>query len=50
MYDYKRFSKALANRLIMVIDQVIHADQSYCMLGRLIRDNISLIRDVLVIE
>lgn len=40
------FSKALENRLTKVIDQVIHVDQSYCISGRFIRDNISLIREV----
>uniref|UniRef100_A0A3B5PPF5 Reverse transcriptase domain-containing protein n=1 Tax=Xiphophorus maculatus TaxID=8083 RepID=A0A3B5PPF5_XIPMA len=45
--DYKIFSKVLACRLRKVIDQVIHVDQSYCIPGRSIRDNITLIRDYL---
>ncbi|KAI7804071.1 pol-like protein [Triplophysa rosa] len=45
--DYKLFSKVLANRLAEVMDQVIHPDQTYCVPGRLIFDNVSLIRDLL---
>lgn len=45
--DYKIFSKVLANRLRKVMEQVIHIDQSYCIPGRSIRDNISLIQDYL---
>uniref|UniRef100_A0AAQ6ILA1 Reverse transcriptase domain-containing protein n=1 Tax=Anabas testudineus TaxID=64144 RepID=A0AAQ6ILA1_ANATE len=45
--DYKILSKALANRLREVMDQVVHRDQTYCVPGRLITDNVILIRDVL---
>ncbi len=44
--DYKLLSKTLANRLTEVMEQVIHPDQSYCILGRSIFD-ISLLRDFL---
>ena len=43
--DYKITLKALANRLRDVMDQVVHIDQSYCIPGRSIRDNIALIQD-----
>ena len=39
--------KALSNRLREVIGNVIHIDQSYCVPGRSLKDNISLIRDYL---
>ncbi|MBN3285380.1 YTX2 protein, partial [Polyodon spathula] len=45
--DYKIFSKALANRLRECIHTVVHKDQSYCIPGRTIFDNIFLIRDFL---
>ena len=45
--DYKILSKALSNRLREVMGQIIHTDQSYCVPGRQIGDNISLIRDFL---
>ncbi|XDV12372.1 hypothetical protein PO909_001067 [Leuciscus waleckii] len=45
--DYKILSKALANRLGEVLDQIIHSDQTYCVPGRKIFDNISFIRDIL---
>ena len=45
--DYKMLSKALANRLKNVMDQVIHRTQTYCVPGRSIVDNVSLIRDLL---
>ena len=44
--DYKILSKALANQLKHMIDEVIHLDHTYCVLDRSILDNISLIRDV----
>lgn len=43
--DYKLLSKALANRLCRVIDQVIHPDQTYCIPSRSIFDNVALVRD-----
>lgn len=39
-------SKVLANRLVSVIDQVVHPDQTYCVPGRSIFDNVALIRDI----
>lgn len=48
--DYKILSKALANRLREVMDLVIHQDQTYCVPGRNILDNVSLIRDILDIS
>ena len=45
--DYKVFAKLLANRLKQCIGTVIKEDQSYCVPGRSIYDNINLIRDVL---
>ena len=46
--DYKIFTRTLSNRLTKCIDSVIHPDQSYCIPGRTIHDNISLIRDVIM--
>lgn len=46
--DYKIFARTLSNRLTKCIDSVIHPDQSYCIPGRTIYDNISLIRDVIM--
>ncbi|KAI7801458.1 pol-like protein [Triplophysa rosa] len=45
--DLKIFSKVLANRLKDVMGQIIHFDQTYCVPGRAITDNISLVRDIL---
>ena len=45
--DYKILSKALANCLREVMDQVIHQDQTYCVPGRSILDNVSSIQDIL---
>lgn len=45
--DYKLLSKVLANRLRKVMNQVIHRTQTYCVPGRSIVNNVSLIRDVL---
>ena len=44
--DYKILSKVLANRLKVFMDQIIGLDQSYCVPGRSILDNLFLIRDV----
>ena len=41
--DYKLLSKALANRLKKVMEQLIHRTQTYCVPGRSIVDNVSLI-------
>ncbi|KAL7872663.1 hypothetical protein AOLI_G00117340 [Acnodon oligacanthus] len=48
--DLKVFSKALAIRLRDVMGHVIHLDQTYCVPGRTISDNICLIRDVLEVS
>ncbi|KAI3377310.1 hypothetical protein L3Q82_008520 [Scortum barcoo] len=48
--DYKLLSKALANRLKEAMEQVIHLDQTYCVPGRSMVDNIYLIRDVLEVS
>ncbi len=47
--DYKILSKVLANRLSEVLGHIIHSDQTYCVPGRRICDNISFIRDILEI-
>ncbi len=44
--DYMILAKALANRLAGVLEQVIQSDQTYCIPGRSIFDNISFIRDI----
>lgn len=48
--DFKILSKTLANRLRKVMGQVIHLDQTYCVPGRSITDNVCLIRDVLSVS
>lgn len=48
--DFKILSKTLANRLRNVMGQVIHLDQTYCVPGRSITDNVCLIRDVLSVS
>ncbi len=45
--DYKIISKALANRLNKVLGEIIQSDQTYCVPGRQIFDNISFLRDFL---
>lgn len=45
--DCRIFSKVLANRLRRVMEEVIHIDQTYCVPGRSIFDNVSLIRDTM---
>ena len=45
--DYKIFAKLLAGRLKQCIADVIHKDQSYCVPGRSIYDNVNLIRDAI---
>lgn len=44
--DIKILAKALALRLKKVISQVVHPDQSYCIPGRSIFDNIAVVRDL----
>lgn len=43
--DLKIFSKCLTNRLRNCMANIIHPDQTYCVLGRSIFDNVFLIRD-----
>ena len=46
--DYKILTKALANRLKNVLPMIIHTDQTACVKGRTINDNVSgLIRDAI---
>ena len=45
--DYKILSKVLANLMKTVISSVIHPDQTYCVPGRSIHDNIFLVRDII---
>lgn len=45
--DYKVLSKALALRLREVVAEIVYPDQTCCVHGRLISDNITLIRRVL---
>ena len=44
--DYKVLSKVLANRLKFFMEVFICADQSYCVPGRSIQDNLFLMRDI----
>ncbi len=44
--DYKILSKCLSNRLNNVLHSIIHKDQSYCVQGRSILDNLHLVRDI----
>lgn len=48
--DYKILSKALASRLREAMEEVIHRDQTYCIPGRSMVDNVYLIRDVLEVS
>ena len=45
--DYKILTKTLAIRLRDVLHLLIHTDQTACIPGRTINDNVSLIRDVI---
>ena len=45
--DYKIFAKTLANRLKQCIGSIILEDQTYCIPGRTIYDNVILIRDII---
>lgn len=44
--DYKIFAKILANRLKHYITNIVSEDQTYCVPGRTIYDNLNLIRDI----
>ena len=46
--DYKIYARLLANRLKQCIHSVVQKDQTYCVPGRSIFDNIDLIRDILM--
>ena len=48
--DYKLLSKVFASRLGRAMEQVIHRDQTYCVPGRSMVDNVHLIRDVLEVS
>lgn len=48
--DSKIISRCLANRLKKCLSTVIHKDQSYCIPGRSIFDNLFLIRDFLTLS
>ncbi|KAI3375656.1 hypothetical protein L3Q82_003720 [Scortum barcoo] len=48
--DYKILPKVLASRLREVMASIIHPDQTYCVPGRLISDNVTLIRDILEVS
>ena len=45
--DYKLLSKLFASRLGMAMEHLIHRDQTYCVSGRSMVDNVHLIRNVL---
>ena len=45
--DYKVLSRALSNRLKVVLELIIHSDQTYCVPDRSIMDNIFCVRDIL---
>ncbi|KAJ4919038.1 hypothetical protein JOQ06_019450, partial [Pogonophryne albipinna] len=48
--DYKLLSRALSSRLRKMMDQVVDRTQTYCVPGRSIVDNVSLIRDILEVS
>ena len=45
--NYKIISKALTNRLKHVLPQIIHKNQSCCILDRTISENCSIVRDAI---
>ncbi|KAF7642726.1 hypothetical protein LDENG_00252430 [Lucifuga dentata] len=45
--DYKLVAKVMANRLEQCLASIVYNDQSYCIPGRSIFDNLFLMRDVL---
>ena len=45
--DYKIFAKVLSYRLKSHLDSIVHKDQTYCVPGHSITDNLFLIRDML---
>jgi len=44
--DYKIFSKVLASRLKLVVHSLVHPDQTCCVPGRSIYDNLGAVRDI----
>ncbi|XP_056274102.1 cuticle collagen 2-like [Pseudoliparis swirei] len=48
--DYKLLSRVFASRLRGAMEQVLHRDQTYCVPGRSMVDNVHLIRDVLEVS
>ena len=45
--EYKIISKTLADRFKLVMNKIIHHNESYCIPGRSIQDNIHLIRSII---
>ena len=45
--DYKILTKALSNRLKNTLSSIIHTDQTACIPGRTINDNLRLIQDAI---
>jgi exonuclease III len=45
--DYKIIARALTNRLSALLNDIIGEDQTYCVPGRSIHDNLHLIRDAI---
>ena len=45
--DYKILTKALSNRLKQVLPYIIHTDQTACIPGQTINDNLRLIQDAI---
>ena len=45
--DYKILTKALSNRLKQVLPSIIHTDQTACIPGRTINNNLRLIQDII---
>lgn len=48
--DSMLLPKVLAKGLKMVMDQIVHPVQTYCVPGRSIVDNVPLVRDVLEVS
>ena len=45
--DYKILSRVLSNRLKQCLHMIVQVDQTYCIKGRTIMDNLFLIRDTI---
>jgi len=46
-YDYKILSKLLTKRLSLVMDEIVHPDQTCAVKGRSILDNVHLMRNIM---